>query len=193
MNKKNAPRGIDVSHLSLYNTLVLISSGGLFVFSVIMPAYDPCYVLIIFGGIVLSVSYFITAAVFYRQLFTAEPQRISMLTKKRNESKIFIYPYILDKRKISVYVSLISFYVSPNYKIVDVVFNGNSLNFEQDPNTPNKVNVKVNQSITVASKFAITLEDQSVDVTSRFLEFTLYYSKRDKSYIFKFKESHIID
>lgn len=191
MKMDDLPSGLDVSHLNYINGAVLILSTVLFVFPIWEPAVDPYDILAVFGALVLGISFSITTVAYYRQLFTAEPQKISMLNHRGNKSRITISPYILDKRKIKVHVSWITFNCSPNYKILDVTLDGTPLNMT--PPLKNDYRVQVDQVVTMASKFAINLEEKTIEINSRFLEFCLYYSKKKDSRFFKFKESHTIN
>ncbi len=191
MNADNLPWGINVGHLSYYNAFILLSSTLLFLVPFRYPSYDPFDFLILLGVVVLIISYSITAAAYYRQLFTANPQKISMLTPKKGMSTFTISPYILDKRKITVYVNVITFNLSPNYKIANVVLDGNILDIQKGKN--GMCIGKVDQLVTKASMFVVILEEQSVNITSRFIEFCLYYRKNEGSHILRFKESHPID
>ncbi|MFG1415815.1 MAG: hypothetical protein AAE986_06620 [Thermoplasmataceae archaeon] len=191
MTSEKKHHGINVLHLNYYNAFVLIVSTLLFVFSVLEPRVDPYYILLVAGGLVLLVSYSITAASYYRLLFTADPQKISMLTSDGPRSHIAVFPYILDKRTISVYVSFITFNLSPNYRIVRVTLNGNSLSISSYKN--DSYEVKVDEVVSTAARFEIDLEVKEINLTSRFFVFCLFYSKRKRSRFLIFKEIHYID
>lgn len=191
MSGKKPPLGINVAYLNYLNAGVLVLSTLLFVIPLSYPSNDPFDVLILLGIMALIISYSITAAAYYRQLFTASPQKISMLTPKRGISTITISPYILDKRKISVFVNFITFSLSPNYIVSNASLDGNILDVERGKN--GLYIAKVDQMVTKASMFVVILEEQSVNITSRYVEFCLYYRKKEGSRILRFKESHPID
>ena len=193
MTKEKKLSGINVSHLTCYNGLTLIISTFLFIIAIWMPSKDPYYIFLVAGGFVLFVSYSITAATSFRLLFIADPQKISMLISKNDKARIAVFPFILDKRTINVYVSFITFNYSKNYKIVSVNLDGNPLIISNLKVGSCEAIVEVDSIINTSSRFEVYIEMNPVNLTSRFFEYCLFYSKKKTSRFLKFKENHIID
>lgn len=182
---------IDVAHLGRYAHSFLLVSTILFILSVFSPGYDPFYATVVVGVIVTIGSYFITASAYFRQLFTCHPQKISMIKSLRDIYTIEIFPYILDRRNVRFYLRMMELEPSHNYDLVEVLLNGNPLS---ESSTGNSIYIFPVQELgTNDSKFVVMLRENHLDVTARFLRYTLYYSGKEKSRLLRFKEEHSID
>ncbi len=180
--------GINVAHLKYYNLVLLILTACLF----IVTTFDPHYYLIVIATLAILGSFFITFADYYKELFTADPQKISMLKGSAKPFRLItITPYILDKRSLSVYAKSIAIEISPNYSIIKVDLNGRTLKQAQIEH--NKTFFVVDEQISAASKFVVELEEKEVEVASRYLTFFIYYNKKKTSKFLRFKEIHTID
>lgn len=180
---------INVEHLKYYNILELAASTLMFVVSNIHPLYDPYFWLMAAGVMVLALSYMTTSADYSRVLFTADPQRISMLENNK-EGTVSIFPYIMDKRKLEIFAIGMCITVSSDYDLLKVVLNGESLTTLPDKDC---VYYEIKKKIDQTSKFVIFYKKNETEVTSRSLDFTIFYNKKENSWLRRFRESHIID
>lgn len=187
---------IKVERLKQDNVIILIASTIIFVVSAVVPDifFYIRYILVAIGAILLVFSYFITAMDYYRQLFTAYPQKISMLVGDSNPSnskKIEVFPYIIDNDRIQFFVHSIEISLSPNYDLDSISLNGNNFNIVAGKNL-HSYQFDVKNNGNDATKFRIIFRENGIDVNSRRITYTIRYSKNEKSK-FIFKETHIID
>jgi hypothetical protein len=191
MKKEKKHHGVKVSHLSYYNAVTLIASFVLFVIAIFYPGIYLYLIYIMVEAVILFISFYITASTYFRLLFIADPQKISMLDQKNNNAIISIFPFILDKRKIQVHVSSIKFKHSTNYEIVGVTLDGSKLKISKC--NEKSCEAVVGTDIDISSRFEIIIKLKAINLNSRFFSYYIYYQRKEKSRLFKFEESHTVD
>lgn len=186
---------INVEYLNRYNAVILFISGLIFALQLIIHRVKYDYLIVVFGGIILFFSYWITILTYYRQLFTATPTHISGI--KPNEAgaiTIFVYPHNLDKDKITVFISKFTLQVSNQYKIDDVVYNADKLKIIKCEQ--NIIEYEVNRCADIDAKFTIVLvvnvNIDEIPENGRFVRYSVYYQHKPKSHIFSYIEKHQI-
>lgn len=104
--------------------------------------------------------------------------------------QIEIFPYILEKSRIDFFVHSIEIGLSPNYDLDSVSLDGINLNIHSKNSGYYHFNVGKNGD--EATKIIVNLKENGINTNSRYLTYSIKYSKKEISF-FIFKEKHIID
>ncbi len=184
---------INVEKIPYLNAILLVISFVIFTGSFFESGIIFRGIFIIIDAIVLLLSVFITFSTHYRKLFIAYPQKIADL---EDDKRIEIFPYIMESKRVKTfYLSKIKLKESHNYEIVDVFYLARKLNLvqpSQGKSEQEKVYV-VNEVCDNDAKFFVQIQNNTTQVNSRFLEFTIYYGNEKETKFFNFIETHRID
>lgn len=177
-----------VTHIRCYNIVALSISAIIFLFSAFYNVVYWHYVIIGLGFFSLFLSGYITTYSIFRISFIVIPQKILSTARYSPDKPIEmeIVPNLIEVKKLKFFLEKIEVHPSENYSIKAFAINGKYIKGEINNNITT-FNINARKEETFEMK--VSLIENNRPTSLRKVDIYIYYSKKQKSKLLKFKDT----